>query len=153
MGASIIALLAFSYSLWAIGGAGAEVVYWGFLLLLAGLPVYVWVVRTQKTVIGFGSTCVPTRDDSATSDVHAQSEVGTLQRLVLKHVRDAFIDQASDRPRVARSQLHGRAGLGARDRPVRSLRRARVGHRRGDRLPAAAPRVPEWTRSTCATRR
>jgi len=30
----------------AIGGAGAEVVYWGFLLLIAGLPVYVWVVRT-----------------------------------------------------------------------------------------------------------
>jgi APA family basic amino acid/polyamine antiporter len=47
MGASIIALLAFSYSLWAIGGAGAEVVYWGFILLLAGLPVYVWVVRRQ----------------------------------------------------------------------------------------------------------
>ena len=44
-GASAIALLAFGYSLWAIGGAGAEVVYWGFLLLLSGLPVYVWVAR------------------------------------------------------------------------------------------------------------
>jgi APA family basic amino acid/polyamine antiporter len=44
-GASTIALLAFGYSLWAIGGAGAEVVYWGFLLLLSGLPVYVWVAR------------------------------------------------------------------------------------------------------------
>jgi APA family basic amino acid/polyamine antiporter len=43
---SIIAALAFAYSLWAIGGAGAEVVYWGFLLLMAGLPVYVWVVRS-----------------------------------------------------------------------------------------------------------
>lgn len=42
-GASTIAALAFGYSLWAIGGAGAEVVYWGFLLLLAGLPVYVWL--------------------------------------------------------------------------------------------------------------
>ena len=42
---SAIAALAFAYSLWAIGGAGAEVVYWGFLLLIAGLPVYVWVVR------------------------------------------------------------------------------------------------------------
>ena len=47
-GAAIIALVAFAYSLWAIGGAGAEVVYWGFILLLAGLPVYVWVVRVQK---------------------------------------------------------------------------------------------------------
>ena len=36
-----IAILAFAYSLWAIGGAGAEVVYWGFLLLMAGVPVYV----------------------------------------------------------------------------------------------------------------
>jgi APA family basic amino acid/polyamine antiporter len=44
-GTQLIPALAFAYSLWAIGGAGAEVVYWGFLLLLAGLPVYVWVVR------------------------------------------------------------------------------------------------------------
>ena len=40
-GATIVACLAFVYALWAIGGAGADVVYWGFLLLLAGLPVYV----------------------------------------------------------------------------------------------------------------
>jgi APA family basic amino acid/polyamine antiporter len=38
---------AFAYSLWAIGGAGADVVYWGFLLLIAGLPVYVYV-RTAR---------------------------------------------------------------------------------------------------------
>jgi APA family basic amino acid/polyamine antiporter len=44
-GMRIVAGLAFSYSLWAIGGAGAETVYWGFLLLMAGLPVYVWVTR------------------------------------------------------------------------------------------------------------
>jgi APA family basic amino acid/polyamine antiporter len=44
--ASIVAGLAFAYALWAIGGAGTEVVYWGFLLLMAGLPVYVWV-RSQ----------------------------------------------------------------------------------------------------------
>lgn len=44
-GASVVAALGFMYSLWAIGGAGAEVVYWGFLLLLAGLPVYAWVAR------------------------------------------------------------------------------------------------------------
>lgn len=40
-----VAGLAFAYGLWAIGGAGAETVYWGFLLLLAGLPVFVWVTR------------------------------------------------------------------------------------------------------------
>jgi len=42
-GSAIIALLAFAYSLWALYGAGAEVVLWGTLLLLAGLPVYVWM--------------------------------------------------------------------------------------------------------------
>jgi APA family basic amino acid/polyamine antiporter len=44
-GRAVVAALAFGYGLWAIGGAGAEVVYWGFLLLVAGLPVYVWVVK------------------------------------------------------------------------------------------------------------
>jgi APA family basic amino acid/polyamine antiporter len=34
--------LAFLFSLWAIGGSGRDTVYWGFLLLLAGIPVYVW---------------------------------------------------------------------------------------------------------------
>ncbi|MBI1873469.1 MAG: amino acid permease [Acidobacteria bacterium] len=43
--AAIIAALAFVYSLGAIAGAGTETIYWGFLLLLAGLPVYVGVVR------------------------------------------------------------------------------------------------------------
>ncbi len=45
-GASVVAALAFAYALWAIGGAGADVVYWGFLLLMSGLPVYVWIKRT-----------------------------------------------------------------------------------------------------------
>jgi APA family basic amino acid/polyamine antiporter len=34
--------LAFVYSLWAIGGSGRDTVYWGFLLILAGIPMYVW---------------------------------------------------------------------------------------------------------------
>jgi APA family basic amino acid/polyamine antiporter len=34
-GSTVIALLAFAYSLWALYGAGAEVVLWGTLLLLA----------------------------------------------------------------------------------------------------------------------
>jgi APA family basic amino acid/polyamine antiporter len=42
-GASAIAVAAFLYSLWAIAGSGRETVYWGFLLLLAGVPVYVWI--------------------------------------------------------------------------------------------------------------
>lgn len=40
-----LAVLAFAFSFFAIIGAGADVVFWGFMLLLAGLPVYVWVKR------------------------------------------------------------------------------------------------------------
>ncbi len=47
-GAAIVAGLAFVYALIAIGGAGADTVYWGFLLLLSGLPVYVWVMRRER---------------------------------------------------------------------------------------------------------
>ena len=42
-GAVVIAVLAFLYSFWAMAGSGEEVVYLGFLLLMAGVPVYVWL--------------------------------------------------------------------------------------------------------------
>ncbi len=41
-GTSIVALLALAYSLWAIVGTGPRTVFWGFVLLLAGLPVFLW---------------------------------------------------------------------------------------------------------------
>jgi len=44
---SLVHVLAFAYAVWAIAGAGADVVYWGFLLLIAGLPVYVMVLRKR----------------------------------------------------------------------------------------------------------
>ncbi|MEE8118201.1 MAG: amino acid permease, partial [Gammaproteobacteria bacterium] len=40
---SVVSLAAFAFSIWAIAGAGQDVVYWGFILLLAGLPVYVFM--------------------------------------------------------------------------------------------------------------
>jgi APA family basic amino acid/polyamine antiporter len=43
---SFVSGAAFLYAIWAIGGAGHETVYWGFLLLMAGLPVYVGVARS-----------------------------------------------------------------------------------------------------------
>lgn len=39
----IIAGLAFFYTLWAIAGSGQEVVYWGFILLMLGIPVFVFM--------------------------------------------------------------------------------------------------------------
>ncbi len=43
----VVAGLAFTYAMVAVAGAGPEIVYLGFLLLLGGLPVYVWVKRQQ----------------------------------------------------------------------------------------------------------
>ena len=40
-------LAGFCYALWTVAGAGAETVYWGFLLLLSGLPVFVWLRRRE----------------------------------------------------------------------------------------------------------
>ncbi len=48
-GAIIIASLAFLFSLWAIAGSGQETVYWGFILLMAGVPFYVWILWKNKT--------------------------------------------------------------------------------------------------------
>jgi APA family basic amino acid/polyamine antiporter len=42
----VVASIAFVYSGWAIYGAGAETVLLGFILLLAAIPVYVWLRRS-----------------------------------------------------------------------------------------------------------
>ncbi|MFT5264389.1 MAG: APA family basic amino acid/polyamine antiporter [Polaribacter sp.] len=44
----IISFLAFCFSLWIIVGCGKEVVFYGFLLLMLGIPVYVCLRRGQK---------------------------------------------------------------------------------------------------------
>ena len=37
----VLAFLGFFYSLWAVLGSGQEVVYWGFMLLLLGIPIFI----------------------------------------------------------------------------------------------------------------
>ncbi len=44
----IIGVIGFAFSLWAIAGAGRDVVYWGFLLLICGLPVYILMRRKHS---------------------------------------------------------------------------------------------------------
>ncbi len=39
----VLGLLGFSYSVWAIYGSGADVVFYGFLLLLLGIPFYAFM--------------------------------------------------------------------------------------------------------------
>lgn len=44
----IIPLLAFIYSLWTIYGSGAEIVMWGFILMLMGVPFYIYNYHKNK---------------------------------------------------------------------------------------------------------
>ena len=45
---SILPLLAFIYVIWTIYGSGAEIVMWGFILMLAGIPVYIYNHHKNK---------------------------------------------------------------------------------------------------------
>lgn len=40
-----VAWVAFLVCMWVIAASGVETVYWGFLLLMAGVPVYTWQAR------------------------------------------------------------------------------------------------------------
>jgi hypothetical protein len=42
---SVLSLLAFVYSGWMIYGAGAQVALLGLILMVSGIPVYVWLRR------------------------------------------------------------------------------------------------------------
>lgn len=48
IGAAIVPIGAFLFAMWAVIGAGQETVYLGFVLLLAGLPIYVWLKRSES---------------------------------------------------------------------------------------------------------
>ena len=44
----ILASLTFLFSIWLIIGSGQEIVYWGFVLLMAGIPFYVWIIWNKN---------------------------------------------------------------------------------------------------------
>lgn len=39
-----LSILAFAFSMWMLIGAGQEIVYWGFIMLMMGVPFYVYMV-------------------------------------------------------------------------------------------------------------
>ncbi len=47
-GAIILAVAAFLFSLLAVAGSGQETVYWGFILLMIGVPFYVMILWKKK---------------------------------------------------------------------------------------------------------
>jgi len=49
-GRMIVASLAFVYSMWAVVGSGQEIVYWGFIMLMAGLPFYAFIRIRRNTL-------------------------------------------------------------------------------------------------------
>jgi APA family basic amino acid/polyamine antiporter len=44
LSAILLSSFAFLFCLWIVIGSGQEIVYWGFVLLMAGIPFYVWVI-------------------------------------------------------------------------------------------------------------
>jgi len=38
-----ISIPAFLYSLWAVSGLGIDIIFWGIILLLTGVPIYIYV--------------------------------------------------------------------------------------------------------------
>lgn len=40
--------IAFLFSMWAIVGSGQEIVFYGFLMLMAGIPLYVWILFKRE---------------------------------------------------------------------------------------------------------
>ncbi|QLH34443.1 MAG: amino acid permease [Cyclobacteriaceae bacterium] len=44
----VVSALAFVYSMWAVIGSGEEIVFWGFVLLMAGLPFYAFIKIKQE---------------------------------------------------------------------------------------------------------
>jgi len=51
-GAIILAILAFGYTLWMIAGSGEQAVYYGLLMILLGIPFYLWQVYKKEKEAG-----------------------------------------------------------------------------------------------------
>jgi APA family basic amino acid/polyamine antiporter len=43
-----ITIIAFLFSIWALIGAGEKTVYYGFIILMLGIPMYVYIKATRK---------------------------------------------------------------------------------------------------------
>ena len=54
-----VAMVAFAVCIWVIAAAGQETVYWGFLLLMAGLPVYVLMARRREALAALAAARHP----------------------------------------------------------------------------------------------
>jgi APA family basic amino acid/polyamine antiporter len=67
-----VAAVAFAYSFWMIYGAGEEYIAQGFLLLMAGIPVYVFLKWRQARAVPVGPTVAP----QLSKEVVEQARIG-----------------------------------------------------------------------------
>jgi len=65
---SVIAMLALAYSSWAIWGAGFKPVTEGVMLLLAGIPVFLWVKWRQSLEVEPRAATKPSTPEAATTE-------------------------------------------------------------------------------------
>jgi APA family basic amino acid/polyamine antiporter len=86
-----IALLAFTYSMWAIWGAGEEIIAKGFMLLTAGVPIYVLVKWMQRR----------DTENEAVSPIAPEPERPTAEARALTVVGDDY--ETTGRKRCTRS--------------------------------------------------
>ncbi|HEX7369329.1 MAG TPA: hypothetical protein VF284_03485, partial [Rhodanobacteraceae bacterium] len=50
----LLAFAAFAFCLWAVIGAGKDAVFWNFVLLALGIPLYAWQARNKQSVPSVG---------------------------------------------------------------------------------------------------
>ncbi len=146
--AAVVSAVAFAYALAAVAGAGADTVYYGFLMLLAGLPLLVWV-RRGRSVAALGEPDPEPEDAVMTDDAESVARlnaVGILTRReiearILAPVLDA-LGQEFGRARVIEVAREAVAAIAREQgRPWRraATRRCRRSSRGGSRGPAPAP--------------
>ena len=85
-----IAILAFAYSFWMIYGAGEEYIAQGFLLLMAGIPVYVFMRWRQSKAVAGRDTAAGC--DAAGADVQGRAASGSARTLTRPYRRSGGVE-------------------------------------------------------------
>jgi basic amino acid/polyamine antiporter, APA family len=74
---AVVAVLAFGYSAWAIWGAGEKTIAWGFMLLLGGIPVFIWLKWRQGLEAG-QAAAIPSQTPSTATSSRAPELAGAV---------------------------------------------------------------------------
>ena len=85
-----IAALAFAYSFWMVYGAGETYIAQGFLLLLAGIPVYIWLKWRQSiapTAVPVAPLVSTPNGGRSAADAGWSWAIGTSDRSAISAVR------------------------------------------------------------------